>query len=95
MVDGVVKAMFTEGLTGEIINLGKPEEYKIFDLANKIKKLVGSKSKIVFEPPLPDDPEQRRPDISKAKKLLKWQPKVSVDEGLRKTTEYYRSLKKN
>ena len=95
MVDGIVKVMFTEGLTGEIINLGKPEEYKIFDLANKIKKLVGSKSKIVFEPPLPDDPEQRRPDISKAKKLLKWQPKVSVDEGLRKTTEYYRSLKKN
>jgi len=95
MVDGIIKAIFTEGLTGEIINLGKPEEYKILDLANKIKKLTGSKSKIVFKPPLPDDPEQRRPDISKAKKLLKWQPKVSVDEGLRKTTEYYRSLKKN
>jgi nucleoside-diphosphate-sugar epimerase len=95
MVDGIIKAIFTEGLTGEIINLGKPEEYKILDLAKKIKKLAGSKSKIVFKPPLPDDPEQRRPDISKAKKLLKWQPKVSVDEGLRKTTEYYRSLKKN
>ncbi|TEU02492.1 SDR family oxidoreductase [Candidatus Woesebacteria bacterium] len=95
MIDGIVKAMFTEGLIGEIINLGKPEEYKILDLAKKIKKLAGSKSKIVFKPPLPDDPEQRRPDISKAKKLLKWQPKVSVDEGLRKTIEYYRSLKKN
>ena len=95
MVDGIVEAMFAEGLTGEIINLGKPEEYKILDLAKKIKKLAGSKSKIVFKPPLPDDPEQRRPDISKAKKLLKWQPKVSVDEGLRKTIEYYRSLKKN
>lgn len=95
MVGGIVEAMFTEGLTSEIINLGKPEEYKILDLAKKIKKLVGSKSKIVFKPPLPDDPEQRRPDISKAKKLLKWQPKVSVDEGLRKTIENYRSLKKN
>jgi nucleoside-diphosphate-sugar epimerase len=95
MVDGIVEAMFAEGLTGEIINLGKPEEYKILDLAKKIKKLAGSKSKIVFKPPLPDDPEQRCPDISKAKKLLKWQPKVSVDEGLRKTMEYYRSLKKN
>ena len=95
MVDGIVEAMFAEGLTGEIINLGKPEEYKILDLAKKIKKLAGSKSKIVFRPPLPDDPEQRCPDISKAKKLLKWQPKVSVDEGLRKTIEYYRSLKKN
>jgi len=95
MVGGIVEAMFAEGLTGEIINLGKPEEYKILDLAKKIKKLAGSKSKIVFKPPLPDDPEQRRPDISKAKKLLKWQPKVSVNEGLRKTIEYYRSLKKN
>ena len=95
MVGGIVEAMFAEGLAGEIINLGKPEEYKILDLAKKIKKLAGSKSKIVFKPPLPDDPEQRRPDISKAKKLLKWQPKVSVNEGLRKTIEYYRSLKKN
>ncbi len=95
MVDGIVESMFAEGVPGEIINLGKPEEYKILDLAKKIKKLAGSKSKIVFKPPLPDDPEQRCPDISKAKKLLKWQPKVSVDEGLRKTIEYYRSLKKN
>jgi nucleoside-diphosphate-sugar epimerase len=95
MAGGIVEAMFAEGLAGEIINLGKPEEYKILDLAKKIKKLAGSKSKIVFKPPLPDDPEQRRPDISKAKKLLKWQPKVSVDEGLRKTIEYYRSLKKD
>lgn len=92
MVDGMVKAMFTEGLTGEIINLGRPEEYRIIDFAKKIKKLTESKSEIVFKPPLPDDPEQRRPDITKAKKLLKWQPKVSVDEGLKKTIEYYRGL---
>jgi len=92
MVDGIVKAMFKEKLMGEIINLGKPEEYKILDLAKKIKKMTRSKSKIVFQPPLPDDPEQRRPDISKTKKLLKWQPRVSVDEGLKKPIDYYRNL---
>ena len=95
MVKGIKKAMFAKKTRGEIFNLGNSEEYKVIDLAEKIKKRVNSKSKIVFRPLPLDDPERRRPDISKAKKVLRWEPKVSVDEGLRKTIEYYRSLKKN
>ncbi|MCK4588356.1 SDR family oxidoreductase [Candidatus Woesebacteria bacterium] len=92
MVDGIVKVMFTKGLTGEIINLGRPEEYKIIDLAKKIKKMTGSKSKIVFKPLLPDDPSRRKPDITKAKKILNWEPKVKVDDGLEKTVDFYSKL---
>lgn len=92
MVEGLIKLMFTEGLKGEVVNIGNPEEYKIIDLAKKIKDLIGSKSEIVFKPALPDDPQQRKPDITKAKKLLSWEPKVSVDEGLKKTIEFYRKF---
>lgn len=92
LVEGIVKAMFTQGTKGEIFNLGNPEEYKIIDLADKIKKLTNSTSEIVFEELPQDDPSQRQPDISKAKKLLGWEPKVTVDEGLQKTIEYYKSL---
>ena len=94
MVEGLMKAMFTKGVKGEVINLGNPEEYKIIDLARKIKKMTGSKSKIVFKSLPKDDPMQRRPDISKAKKLLGWSPKVPLTQGLKKTIEFYRSAKK-
>jgi len=93
MVAGIEKAMMTKGTKGEIFNLGNPEEYKIFDLAEKIRKIADSKSKIVFGPYPQDDPKQRKPDITKAKKFLDWEPKISVDDGLVKTIEYYRSLK--
>lgn len=92
LVEGIYKAMFTEGTKGEVINLGNPEEYRIIDLAQKVKKLTGSSSEIVYQDLPPDDPTQRQPDISKAKKILGWEPKVSVDEGLIKTIEYYKSL---
>src|SRR3989344_339539 len=59
MVEGLMKAMFTEGIKGKVINLGNPEEYKIIDLARKVKKMTGSKSKIVFSALQPDDPMQR------------------------------------
>ena len=89
MVEGLMKAMFSEKSKGEVINLGNPEEYNILELAEKIKKMTGSKSKIVFSSLPPDDPMLRQPDISKAKKLLDWSPKVSLTEGLKKTIEYY------
>lgn len=92
MVDGLLKAMFAKGTAGEIFNLGNPDEYRIIDLAKKIKRLAGSKSKIVFRPLPKDDPKKRCPDISKAKRILGWQPRISVDEGFKKTIEYYRSL---
>ncbi|MCX6705873.1 MAG: SDR family oxidoreductase [Candidatus Woesebacteria bacterium] len=92
LVEGIFKAMFTDGTKGEIINLGNPEEYKIIDLADKVKKLTNSNSEIVFGNLPPDDPTQRQPDITKAKRLLSWEPKVTVNEGLLKTIEYYKSL---
>ncbi len=71
------------------VNLGNPDEFTIFELAEKIIKITGSKSKIVFKPLPQDDPMQRRPDISLAKEKLKWQPVVKLDEGLKKTIEYF------
>ena len=87
-----MKLMFTDGTKGEVVNLGNTEEYKIIDLAKKVKKLTNSNSEIIFKPALPDDPHKRQPDISKAKKLLDWKPKVSLDKGLKETIEYYKSL---
>lgn len=91
MVDGLMKLMFADDLSGEVVNLGSPEEYKVIDLAQKIKAKTGSSSEIVFKPLPQDDPERRRPDISKAKKFLGWEPKVTVDEGLDKTIKYYKT----
>ena len=92
LVEGLIKMMFSEKTKGEVINLGNPEEYTMNDLAEKIKKMTGASSEIVHKDLPPDDPKQRRPDISKAEKVLGWKPAVSVDEGLQKTIEYYRSF---
>lgn len=92
MVEGIFRAMFSEGTKGQIFNLGNPEEYSMLELAEKIKKMTGTTSEIVYKSLPPDDPKQRKPDISKAKKVLDWEPKVLVDEGLQKTIQYYKSL---
>jgi dTDP-glucose 4,6-dehydratase len=92
MVEGIYKAMFTDGTKGEIFNLGNPEEYTMSELAAKIKEFTESISEIVYKELPPDDPKQRKPDITKAGKFLNWKPEVSVDEGLKKTIEYYKSL---
>lgn len=92
LVDGIKKAMFTPNTKGEVINLGNPEEYTMKDLATKIKEMTDSTSEVVFKDLPPDDPKQRQPDITKAKTLLGWEPKVSVDEGLQKTIEYYKRV---
>lgn len=89
LVEGLYKLMFTAKLKGKIVNLGNPEEYKILDLAKKIIKMTNSKSEIVYKPLPQDDPMQRCPDIGKAKKLLNWEPKITANEGLQKTIEYY------
>jgi len=72
------------------INLGNPKEFTVKELAELVLKLTKSKSKIKFMPLPEDDPQRRKPDIAKAKKLLKWQPKISLEEGLKKTIEYFR-----
>jgi dTDP-glucose 4,6-dehydratase len=70
-------------------NIGNPQEITIHEFAERVKALTGTKSPIVFEPLPQDDPKRRCPDITKAKKLLGWEPKVSLDEGLRLTLEYF------
>ena len=93
LVEGIYKAMISEGTKGEIFNLGNPDEYKIKDLAEKIIEMTGAKSKIEYSGKFrEDDPMQRCPDISKAKKALGWEPKVSLSEGLKKTIDYYRKV---
>lgn len=72
------------------INLGNPTELTMLGLAQKIISLSGSKSELVFEGLPADDPERRKPDISKAKKILGWEPKVALEEGLKKTIEWFR-----
>lgn len=74
------------------INLGNPREFTIIELAKSVLKLTGSKSKIEFLPLPEDDPKQRKPDITKAKKMLSWKPEVSLEEGLKKTIEYFKSV---
>lgn len=93
LVEGIKKAMFSQNTKGEIFNLGNSEEYNMNDFAKKIIELTNSKSEIVnSESFRPDDPMQRCPDISKAKSVLGWEPKVSVEEGLHKTIDYYKNL---
>jgi UDP-glucuronate decarboxylase len=94
MIDGFVKMMETEGVTGPV-NLGNPEEFTIVGLARMILELTNSRSRIVYKEIPPDDPVRRRPDISLAREKLGWEPKVRLEEGLRKTIEYFeRELKK-
>lgn len=83
LIDGIVAAM-EKGRKGEIYNLGNPDEFTILELAEKVKSITGSSSEIKSVESLPaDDPMQRCPDITRAKKELGWEPKISLEEGLR------------
>ncbi len=89
-IRGLKRLMEKEEATGEIINIGSPAEITILDLANKIKHLTQSSSKIVFQPRPVDDPTTRKPDITKAKRLLDWEPTVSLEKGLDETIRAYK-----
>ena len=93
LINGIEKVMFKKGLKGEIFNLGNPNEFKVIELAELIISLTNSRSKIKFLPLPKDDPTKRRPDITKAKNLLSWEPIVNISEGLKKTIEYYQNEK--
>lgn len=90
MVEGLTKLMLHDGILGSVINLGNPSEKKILEFATIIKELTKTTSEIVFEELPEDDPKQRRPDITRAKEILHWDPKVSLSEGLDKTIEYFK-----
>ncbi len=72
------------------INLGNPNEMTILELARKVRDLAGDSLEFVFKPLPQDDPKVRRPDITKARRLLGWKPEVGLEEGLRQTIEYFR-----
>jgi len=84
------KMLFTQGLKGEVFNVGSDKEVKIIDLAKMIIRLTNSNSKIKFLPPRADDPPRRAADITKAKKILGWEPKVNLEEGLKRTIEWFK-----
>jgi UDP-glucuronate decarboxylase len=91
LVEGLYALMNSENFTGPV-NLGNPGEFTILELAEKVIKMTGSKSKIVFRPLPEDDPKQRQPDISLAKEKLHWQPKVKLEDGLKETIEYFKKI---
>ena len=90
MIEGLIRLMNTPDEIIGPINLGNPKETSILELAQKIIQLTGSNSKIVFKPLPQDDPRRRCPDITKAKLILNWEPKISLEEGLKRTIEYFK-----
>ncbi len=88
LVDGLVR--LSRSQEHWPVNLGNPEEMTVLEFARRIRELAGSRSEIVFEPLPEDDPQRRRPDISKARAVLGWSPRVGVEEGLRRTIEWFR-----
>ena len=91
LVEGMVRLMLKEGVTGPV-NMGNPVETSVLEFARRIVELTGSRSKIAFRPLPSDDPKQRQPDISLARQLLSWEPRVPLEVGLRKTIDYFRKL---
>lgn len=89
LIDAIQLMMNKEDFIGPV-NLGNPDEFTILELAEKVIDLTGSSSRIVYQPLPSDDPVRRCPDISLAKKMLGWSPKISLDEGLKKTIEYFK-----
>jgi len=87
LIDGIIKLM--DSNYNFPVNIGNPNEITIKEIAEKILKLTGSKSEIIYKPLPEDDPTKRKPDISKAKNILHWEPKINLEEGLIKTIQYF------
>ena len=90
LIEGIYRLLLSDYTLP--VNIGNPDEISLKDFAEEILELTGHKVKIIFKPLPADDPKQRQPDITKAKQLLKWQPKISRKEGLKITYEYFKSL---
>lgn len=92
MIEAIIKFMNSNDEVVGPINLGNPSEFSILELAELTLRLTKSNSKITFKPLPKDDPKQRCPDIERAKKVLKWSPRISLEEGLEKTITYFRRI---
>ena len=92
LVEGLVRAMESDRSSGLVINLGNPAEHTILEYAQMIRELAGSRSEVIYTDfAVGDDPQRRRPDITKARDLLAWEPCVRLEDGLSRTIEYFRS----
>src|SRR5262247_137939 len=89
LVDGIIRLMLSD--TNDPVNVGNPVEMTIKQIAETIIRMTGANSRIIYKPLPTDDPKQRRPDITRAREILGWEPKVQLEEGLVKTIEYFRS----
>lgn len=92
MVRGLYLLATTNDITGEIINLGNPNEKTVLEIGSIIKSMTQSSSEIVFKPIEKDDPKRRKPDITKAKEILNWEPQVPLEEGLAQTIAYFKTV---
>ena len=92
LIDGISRVFFLEKNINSPINLGNPTEYSMLELASNVVSLTQSKSKMIFKELPQDDPKRRRPDISLANRILDWEPKISLEEGLKQTISYFRKL---
>ncbi len=92
MVSAITQAMFVQEARGSVLNIGNPDERTVKELATMIKEITKSNSEIVYEPLPEDDPKIRKPDITLAKKLLNWEPKIAMHEGLEMTIEYFKNI---
>lgn len=93
LIDGFLKLMNSpDDFTGPV-NLGNPNEFTILELAEVVIRLTKSKSKIVKKPLPQDDPTQRQPDIKLAKNVLKWKPKIELEQGIKETIKYFKKFK--
>ncbi len=92
MIEGIYRLLLSD--YSMPVNIGNPDEISLLDFAKEILELTGNKVKIIFKPLPEDDPKQRQPDITKAKQILGWEPKVKRKEGLKITYEYFKSLPK-
>jgi len=88
LVDGILRLM--ESKTNDPVNIGNPTELTIEEMAKTIVRMTGSVSRIVYKPLPEDDPKVRKPDITRARDILGWEPKVGLEEGLTKTIDYFR-----
>jgi UDP-glucuronate decarboxylase len=91
-ISGLLKVLLLDGLDGEVFNIGNDKETRIIDLAYKIKNIANSNSEIIFYPLPKDDPLRRCPNLTKARSILKYNPKVNLEEGITKTVEWYKSV---
>jgi UDP-glucuronate decarboxylase len=92
LLEAMVRAMNSDDDFTGPVNIGNPGEFSMLELAELVLKITGSKSKIIFQPLPQDDPKQRQPDIALAKSAFGWEPKVTLEEGLKETIAYFRSL---